>query len=830
MDQDITYSVSIKPDNDIRKIVAEQIKTITDYVAKLTEKPFENLGVSLNKVSTTAVQGTLSAIFNGEMDKIKGIWETTWSGMGKVVTSLFDDILGEIATRIVDSLGGALKSLFSPLGDWLGGMLKNVGASALSSVYGLFDGAVDLFTGKGLLASVSKTLGLNTLVSNVGSWLGLGSSAAGATAAGAAAITEAAAAFEAALTGTAVADAVTSALVAAGPWAEATAITEAVTAFEAALSGGSAATAAASSAATNIAISTSAADAASAAFSSAMAEASASIESAFSGGLSTMASATNAAGTAAASTAAAADAVTAALMAAGPGAEAAAIAEATAAFEAALSGGSAATAASTSAAASAGGLGAMGTTAVLAAPFAIGELVAAIMGETGPISAVIESIFGETNSPYTAQDAQASVRAGLESLSAGDQTGAAVLSWMTSDSGAGSLAAYAGWDTEDIRAMTQALGPMEAAMFDAQLISDQFSQALDNISTSLNHDLETYNQAGEAIWRMASEMGLSQAQIDALATSGQTMNQVVAAMATTAGDVRLAAVGMGEAIARAAGQTGLAFEQAQQFAAQAETLWAALQSGALGAEQAGAQLTALGQAMGLDQTQAESLTSRVDNLFAAMNQASGGSAELSAQLANARTAFGSLDNTIKVVETSTDSSTDSFLGLAEALSFANDASFDSGWLDYQNLLQGAAASAQDLAGQLADVAQAANSAQNGLDGVVIESMAGGFGVYHDGGLVGVESWPRHHGGLLPDETPAILQRGEAVIRRASVNAQTLPLLQEINRSGQAPPSAQNVSLHVEVHGNVMGDNESMEELARLIDQRLRRIAGGRYVA
>jgi len=708
-------------------------------------------------------------------------------------------------------------------------MLKNVGASALSSVYGLFDGAVDLFTGKGLLASVSKTLGLNTLVSNVGSWLGLGSSAAGATAAGAAAITEAAAAFEAALTGTAVADAVTSALVAAGPWAEATAITEAVTAFEAALSGGSAATAAASSAATNIAISTSAADAASAAFSSAMAEASASIESAFSGGLSTMASATNAAGTAAASTAAAADAVTAALMAAGPGAEAAAIAEATAAFEAALSGGSAATAASTSAA-SAGGLGAMGTAAVLAAPFAIGELVAAIMGETGPISALINDIFGETNRPYTAQDAQASVRAGLESLSAGDQTGAAVLSWMTRDSGAGSLAAYAGWDTEDIRAMTQALGPMEAAMFDAQLISDQFSQALDNISTSLNHDLETYNQAGEAIWRMASEMGLSQAQIDALATSGQTMNQVVAAMATTAGDVRLAAVGMGEAIARAAGQTGLASEQAQQFAAQAETLWAALQSGALGAEQAGAQLTALGQAMGLDQTQAENLTSRVDNLFAAMNQASGGSAELSAQLASAQTAFGSLDNTIKVVETSTDSSTDSFLGLAEALSFANDASFDSGWLDYQNLLQGAAASAQDLAGQLVDVAQAARSAQNGLDGVVIESMAGGFGVYHDGGLAGVESWPRHHGGLLPDETPAILQRGEAVIRRASVNAQTLPLLQEINRSGQAPPSAQNVSLHVEVHGNVMGDNESMEELARLIDQRLRRIAGGRYVA
>lgn len=121
-------------------------------------------------------------------------------------------------------------------------------------------------------------------------------------------------------------------------------------------------------------------------------------------------------------------------------------------------------------------------------------------------------------------------------------------------------------------------------------------------------------------------------------------------------------------------------------------------------------------------------------------------------------------------------------------------------------------------------------------------------IMHAGGLadwalsVGLISWHggarRLHGGggafwprLARDEVPAILQRGEFVVRAASVDAQTLPILEAINRLGAAavkppqrpsiaaPPAAVvpappqvHVSVHVEVHGDVLGDGAAMERI------------------
>ncbi|MGD8562100.1 MAG: hypothetical protein PVG03_06180 [Desulfarculaceae bacterium] len=117
----------------------------------------------------------------------------------------------------------------------------------------------------------------------------------------------------------------------------------------------------------------------------------------------------------------------------------------------------------------------------------------------------------------------------------------------------------------------------------------------------------------------------------------------------------------------------------------------------------------------------------------------------------------------------------------------------------------------------------------------IEGSHSGGLMYHSGGMVpggslpGVyANWPRYHTGarvskLAHDEVPIILQRGEYVVRRDSVNASTLPLLQALNQSGGAGldfASERPVNLHVEVHGNILGGEENMNELARVIESKL----------
>ncbi|HPQ68540.1 MAG TPA: phage tail tape measure C-terminal domain-containing protein [bacterium] len=80
-------------------------------------------------------------------------------------------------------------------------------------------------------------------------------------------------------------------------------------------------------------------------------------------------------------------------------------------------------------------------------------------------------------------------------------------------------------------------------------------------------------------------------------------------------------------------------------------------------------------------------------------------------------------------------------------------------------------------------------------GGVLSVLTGG--VFHRGGLV--ESWPRHHRGVFAyDEHPAILQRGEYVVRKQAVQAVGRETLDALNRDGRvAGGSTFNVSIRVE---------------------------------
>jgi hypothetical protein len=111
-------------------------------------------------------------------------------------------------------------------------------------------------------------------------------------------------------------------------------------------------------------------------------------------------------------------------------------------------------------------------------------------------------------------------------------------------------------------------------------------------------------------------------------------------------------------------------------------------------------------------------------------------------------------------------------------------------------------------------------------------------VMHDGGWLG--GLPRFHTGsqvtsLAHDEVPIIARRGEYIVRAESVNAGTLPLLAALNQTGQASPGVSQalppqVNLHLEVHGNLLGNEENLEELARLMERKLRDLDQARYGA
>ncbi|RJX36252.1 MAG: hypothetical protein C4525_01515, partial [Desulfarculus sp.] len=107
-------------------------------------------------------------------------------------------------------------------------------------------------------------------------------------------------------------------------------------------------------------------------------------------------------------------------------------------------------------------------------------------------------------------------------------------------------------------------------------------------------------------------------------------------------------------------------------------------------------------------------------------------------------------------------------------------------------------------------------------------------LYHAGGLV--DPWRgarRYHAGdmvsaLARDEVPIIARRGEYVVRAQSVNPATLPLLRAINAGALAAPPA--VNLHLEIHGNLLGSEDNLEDLARLIEGRLRSLQASRWSA
>ncbi|MCF8033297.1 MAG: hypothetical protein K9K66_09255 [Desulfarculaceae bacterium] len=107
----------------------------------------------------------------------------------------------------------------------------------------------------------------------------------------------------------------------------------------------------------------------------------------------------------------------------------------------------------------------------------------------------------------------------------------------------------------------------------------------------------------------------------------------------------------------------------------------------------------------------------------------------------------------------------------------------------------------------------------------------GIGSFHRGGLVA--GWPRAHAGALisslaHDEVPIVARRGEYVVRAESVNAATLPALKALNQGGGMTAGDMAVNFTININGNVMGNDDQIEDMVRLIESRLRQLQSSRW--
>ena len=814
----------------LKETTTREIGEYATAAGKAISDSWDSAKQTVTDTGGEAISDTLSAIFSGEMDKVQNIWDTAWTKMGDGLEKTWEGLLSTLGEKAMDGLGDILQEsildpisnyldglILKPLKDWGSGVLKDVldwigigdvignifsdkgsgnGGDAVSAVGTAAGMAYEAATGESLLSTVGSAIGADKAWAALKAYMGAESTA---TTAGDVLTAEILAngknlqllaeadvvsAVETALGGS---DTITAQLLGNGPAFQAAAEAEAMAAFTEALGAG--------------------------------------------------------------------DVITAEILSNGPVLQAAAEADAIAAFEAAMSGGEAAGAASSI------GFG-MATAGLLAAA----ELFAMAMGEPGPtaiFAGAIMDAFGMADKNYMSpEDARQAVSYQSETLAtqagaaaAGEWSAAAYNEYdptnlaftATARHGAGnSIASVGGITTEEIEAQVAAMGPYAQALYDVQTIAWQVSDALSAYNESAEMGLFAVKDQADQFRDLALELGLTEVQYRLMIEAGYSYEQISAVVTETAGDLRVAMIDVAGAMERAAAETGLAGEQADIFGSQAAALWEQVQAGTMGVDEFDQMLEDLGRSLGLDASASEELAGRLENMLAATSQAGEGAQGLSNELAALAAESGAAASQAAIASDKffdlgdivggAGEAAEGFGGLlaqagAEAVEFGQATSevMSSTFVSWADGFGGMADAASDLSGEVLDVGRSLENVFGSGGFAGASNIMGDLAfTYHDGGMAGAAGWPRFHSGLLPDELPAVLQRGEAIIQRSAVNSETLPVLKRINDTGRAPASGGGLNVHVEVHGNVLGDGDGMEELARIIDRRLRRIDAARY--
>ncbi|MFH1059110.1 MAG: hypothetical protein V1797_10610, partial [Pseudomonadota bacterium] len=358
-------------------------------------------------------------------------------------------------------------------------------------------------------------------------------------------------------------------------------------------------------------------------------------------------------------------------------------------------------------------------------------------------------------------------------------------------------------------------------------------------------------QGIEGAYTIAAQYGMDRqgmdemtAQLNPLGDMDQ-LEAMVAVLKDLAATVTTASTGMGDLLGsftEIGAQMGLSAEQVQPFSEQVMVLANQLSAGQIGVDGFAAGVQAIAGGLGLSSEQGAALVQALLGLLGPLAQGGqaaalmgGGVGGAADALARAGGAAGDLIGHAAVMPNA--------FGAGGAAAAAAGGVIAAG---LNPALADAAAQAQLAADEAAAMAGAIQGIPTEWNSnlyftryytTVGNPFHAGGQVLHDGGLAGAARY--HDGGWLdellkPYEVPAVLKQGEFVVRSESVTADTLPWLQAVNRGGSLPDSG-GVTINVQaplvqVQGGLPQNPDALEDLARLIQDRLIDLAERRYGA
>ncbi len=133
MASEIEVKVGVAVDQKAKESARQELKSLAEYFAAAwqdVEKVLkttagdtvEDLMKDWNKsisdgwkkngeVAKGAIKDSVSAVFDGEMDKVEKIWDTAWDKMGATLEATFKDLLAGLANNALNFLGNIFDDL-----------------------------------------------------------------------------------------------------------------------------------------------------------------------------------------------------------------------------------------------------------------------------------------------------------------------------------------------------------------------------------------------------------------------------------------------------------------------------------------------------------------------------------------------------------------------------------------------------------------------------------------------------------------------------------------------------------------------------------------------
>ncbi len=96
---------------DVEKVLKTTAGDTVEDLMKDWNKSISDGWKKNGEVAKGAIKDSVSAVFDGEMDKVEKIWDTAWDKMGATLEATFKDLLAGLANNALNFLGNIFDDL-----------------------------------------------------------------------------------------------------------------------------------------------------------------------------------------------------------------------------------------------------------------------------------------------------------------------------------------------------------------------------------------------------------------------------------------------------------------------------------------------------------------------------------------------------------------------------------------------------------------------------------------------------------------------------------------------------------------------------------------------